>query len=158
MRVHHNPSRPGEPRMAGWRLPAELVLWITQLSHLLHRRLAWRLLPLLTGMLFAQGRRTVASWLRGGGLGDDFRRYYYFLGSLGRNAKYCAWHLLRQVVDVIQPGACILLALDDTPTKRYGPNVEGAGDHHNPARGPADQPCLTRHVWVQLASHAHLLL
>ena len=32
--------------MAGWRLPAELVLWITQLSQMLHRRLAWRLLPL----------------------------------------------------------------------------------------------------------------
>ena len=60
---------------AQWRLPAELASWITQLSQVLHARLAWRLLPLLTGMLFAQGRRTVASWLRGGGLGDEFRRY-----------------------------------------------------------------------------------
>jgi hypothetical protein len=134
-----------------WRLPAELISWITQLSHVLHQRLAWRLLPLVTGMVFAQGRRTVASWLRAGGLGDDFRRYYYFLGSLGRNAKYLASRLLRRAVAVIQPGDRILAALDDTPTKRYGPRVEGAGVHHNPTPGPAGQQFLYGHVWVTLA-------
>src|SRR5438270_9221987 len=98
--------------MATWNLPPQVSTWIVQLSHLLHRRLAWRLLPLLTGMLFAQGRRTVASWLRGGGLGHDFRRYYYFLGSLGRNAKCVAAVLLRRAVEVIQPGERVLIALD----------------------------------------------
>jgi hypothetical protein len=134
-----------------WPLPAELTSWITQLSQVLHARLAWRLLPLLTGMLFAQGRRTVASWLRGGGLGDDFRRYYYFLGSLGRNVKYVAAILLRRAVDVIGPGQRVLVAIDDTPTKRYGPRVEGAGIHHNPTPGPADQQFLYGHIWVTLA-------
>jgi hypothetical protein len=134
-----------------WQLPIELVSWITALSQMLHARLAWRLLPLVTGMLFAQGRRTVASWLRGGGLGDDFRRYYYFLGSLGRNAKSVAALLLRRVVDVLQPGDRILVAIDDTPTKRYGPQVEGAGVHHNPTPGPADQQFLYGHLWVTLA-------
>jgi len=137
--------------MAGWRLPTELVSWVTQLSPVLHGRLAWRLLPLLTGMLFAQGRRTVASWLRGGELGDDFRRYYYFLGSLGRNVKYVAFALLRRAVEVIQPGERVLLGLDDTPTPRYGPKVEGAGIHHNPTPGPADQQFLYGHLWVTLA-------
>jgi hypothetical protein len=134
-----------------WQLPIELVSWITALSQMLHARLAWRLLPLVTGMLFAQGRRTVASWLRGGGLGDDFRRYYYFLGSLGRNARSVAALLLRRVVDVLQPGDRILVAIDDTPTKRYGPQVEGAGVHHNPTPGPADQQFLYGHIWVTLA-------
>jgi hypothetical protein len=134
-----------------WQLPIELVSWITALSQMLHARLAWRLLPLVTGMLFAQGRRTVASWLRGGGLGDDFRRYYYFLGSLGRNAKSVAALLLRRVVDILQPGERILVAIDDTPTKRYGPQVEGAGVHHNPTPGPADQQFLYGHLWVTLA-------
>ena len=67
--------------MAEWQLPAELVLCLTHLSHPLHARLAWRLLPLVTGLLFAQGRRTVARWLRAAGLGDDYRAYYY--GSSG---------------------------------------------------------------------------
>jgi hypothetical protein len=136
---------------AQWRLPVELASWITQLSQPLHGRVAWRLLPLLTGMLFAQGRRTVASWLRGGGLGDDYRRYYYFLGSLGRNVKYVAGLLLRRAIDVIEPGERVLAGLDDTPTKRYGPHVEGAGVHHNPTPGPAGQQFLYGHVWVTLA-------
>lgn len=134
-----------------WQLPIELVSWITSLSQVLHARLAWRLLPLMTGMLFAQGRRTVASWLRGGGLGGDFQRYYYFLGSLGRNVKWVATPLLRLAIQVIQPGERLLVALDDTPTKRQGPKVEGAGIHHNPTPGAAGQQFLYGHVWVTLA-------
>jgi hypothetical protein len=137
--------------MAQWQLPVELTLWITQLSQPLHARLAWRLLPIFTGMLFAQGRKTVASWLRGGGLGQDFRAYYYFLGSLGRKAQYVSSLLLRLAISIMAPGERLLFALDDTPTKRYGPHVEGAGIHHNPTPGPAEQKFLYGHVWVTVA-------
>jgi hypothetical protein len=137
--------------MAPWQLPVELIVWITTLSQPLHARVAGRLLPLMIGMLFAQGRRTVASWLRGAALGDDYRAYYYFLGSLGRKVKYLASLLLRRAVTVIAPKERLLFALDDTPTKRYGPHVEGAGIHHNPTPGPADHKFLYGHVWVTVA-------
>jgi len=137
--------------MARWQLPAELVSWITQLSQPLHARVAWRLLPLFAGMLFAQGRRTVTSWLRAGGLQEDYRAYYYFLGSLGRKVQFVSSLLLRRVVSVIAPEGRWLFALDDTPTKRYGPEIEGAGIHHNPTPGPADQKFLYGHVWVTVA-------
>jgi DDE superfamily endonuclease len=137
--------------MVPWTLPPEVIGWITQLSYPLHAQLAWRLLPLMQGMLFAQGRRTVASWLRAGGLGQDFRRYYYFLGSLGRKVEFIASLLLRLLVNTIAPGPRLLFALDDTPTKRYGPCVEGAGIHHNPTPGPADQKYLYGHIWVTIA-------
>jgi hypothetical protein len=68
--------------MAQWKLPSEVEGWITHLSGLLHGSVSWRLLPLLAGALFAQGRKTVASWLRGGQLGRDYQDYYYFVGSL----------------------------------------------------------------------------
>jgi hypothetical protein len=45
----------------------------------------------------------------------------------------------------------VLLVLDDTPTRRYGPRVEGADVHHNPTPGPADQAFLYGHVWVTLS-------
>src|ERR1700674_4646471 len=90
--------------MVAWQLPAELAAWILALSGPLHGRLAWRLLPLLRGVLFAQGRRTVASWLRAAALGQDFRQYYYFLGSLGPRAGVIAAVLLRLVVGVVDPG------------------------------------------------------
>jgi DDE superfamily endonuclease len=137
--------------MVAWHLPAELVTWITRLSTPLHARLAWRLLPLIAGMLFARGRRTAASWFRTAQVGVDFRAYYYFLGSLGRKVKYVASLLLRLAVSVIEPGDRLLFALDDTPTKRYGPHVEGAGIHHNPTPGPAGQKFLYGHVWVTVA-------
>jgi hypothetical protein len=137
--------------MAAWNLPCEIASWIVQMSFVLDRRIAWRLLPLMVGALFGQGRQTVASWLRGGELGDDFRLYYYFLGSLGRNVKSVAAVLFRIAVRVIEPGERLLLAIDDTPTKRYGPRVEGAGIHHNPTPGPAQQEFLYGHVWVTLS-------
>ena len=137
--------------MAIGKLPAELASWIGQMSRMLDRRVAWRLLPLLVGALFGQGRQTVASWLRGGELGNDYRLYYYFLGSLGRNVKSVAGVLFRIAVNVIAPGERLLLAIDDTPTKRQGPLVEGAGIHHNPTPGPAEQKFLYGHVWVTLS-------
>jgi DDE superfamily endonuclease len=137
--------------MATWQLPAELVLLISPLSWPLHARLAGRLLPLITGMLFAQGRRTVASWLRAAEIGDDFRAYYYFLGSLGRKIEWVALTLLQLLVARLPLGDRLLFAIDDTPTKRYGPCVEGAGIHHNPTPGPADQKFLYGHIWVTIA-------
>src|SRR5260370_38794517 len=102
-------------------------------------------------MLFAQGRRAVASWLRAARLGNDFRAYYYFLGSLGRKVKWVATTLWRRAVTVIEPGDRLLFGLDDTPTKRHGPLVEGAGRRHNPTPGPSDQKVLYGHIWVTVA-------
>src|SRR3954471_5432215 len=104
--------------MVIWKLPAAWTPWITALAWPWHERLAWRLAPLLRGVLFARGRRTVASWLRAAGLGADFRPYYYFLGSLGPRAGLVAALLLRLAVRVLGPGDRLVFGLDDTPTKR----------------------------------------
>jgi hypothetical protein len=50
---------------------------------------------------------------------------------------------------VKQDGA--LIALDDSPTKRYGPHVQGAGIHHNRKPGPADQKFQYGHIWVTIS-------
>jgi hypothetical protein len=44
----------------------------------------------------------------------------------------------------------LTLAMDDTPTPRYGPHVQGAGIHHNPAPGPAGSPYVYGHVFAVL--------
>jgi hypothetical protein len=137
--------------MATWTLATEVALWIKQLAGVLHQSNAWRLQPLLAGMLFARGRLTVASWLRAGEIGVGFQGYYYFLGSLGRNVISLAGVLLRLAIGWINPGERLLFAIDDTPTKRYGPLVEGAGIHHNPTPGPAQQKYVYGHVWVTLS-------
>jgi hypothetical protein len=137
--------------MARSLFPAEVAPWIKSSASLLHAVNAWRLAPLLWGMLFARGRRTVTSWLRAGELSNDYQGYYYFLGALGRKVKSVAGGLLRLAVQSIHPGERLLFAIDDTPTKRYGPHVEGAGIHHNPTPGPAEQKYVYGHVWVTLS-------
>src|SRR4051794_28353376 len=151
MALHNLPSQQGSRGMVAWPLPPDLVLWVAQLATPLHARHAWRLLPLLRGLLFAKGRRTVAAWLRAAGLGQDYKRSYYFLAAVGRQSRRVASLLLRLAADIVAPGGRILLGLDDTPTKRYGPKVEGAGTHHNPTPGPAGQKFLYGHVWVTIA-------
>ena len=137
--------------MVYWSLPSELALWISHLASVLHARLAFRLLTLLTGLWFARGRRTVSSWLRAAGVGKEYKSFYYFLGSLGRQVQSIGAVLLAKVRRTVPLGERVLLALDDTPTKRYGPYIEGAGRHHNPTPGPAGAKFLYGHVWVTLA-------
>jgi DDE superfamily endonuclease len=137
--------------MAKQCLPTDVTCWINRLTYLLDPRLSWRLLPLLTGLLFATGRRTVSGWLRAGQLSKDYQDYYYFVAALGRKVELLAGVLLRIALDVLAPQGRILLALDDTPSKRYGPKVEGAGIHHNPTPGPAGAPFIYGHNWVTLA-------
>src|SRR5262249_55601887 len=49
------------------------------------------------------------------------------------------------------PGDHLRVGLDDTPTPRYGPCVQGAGVHHNPSPGPAGERFVYGHIWVTLA-------
>jgi DDE superfamily endonuclease len=142
--------------MAAFRLPKEVQGWVAQLAGPLHQRLAWRLSIMVLGLLFATGRRTVASWLRGAQVGKDYRAYYYFLGAVGRKCEWIGCRLLRLVWDRLSSRPLYeVVALDDSPTKRYGPHVEGAGIHHNPTPGPAQQQFLYGHVWVTLAWVVH---
>jgi hypothetical protein len=137
--------------MAEYRCPHEWSEWAEWLAVGLHGRCRWRLPVLLTGILFAVGRRTVASWLRAAGVTDDWKAYYYFISGVGRKSEYIARRLLRLLLRSLPTGPVLLFALDDTPTARYGPKVEGAGIHHNPTPGPADSPYVYGHIWVTLA-------
>jgi hypothetical protein len=135
-------------------LPFLPLLWqdlLAGLASFLHRRHAWRLSVLLLGALFARGRRTVTSWLRAARVGRGFPAYYYFLAALGRRADLLAGLLLQRALLRLAPDGPLLFAVDDSPTKRYGPYVPGAGVHHNPTPGPTDQKFLYGHVWVTLA-------
>jgi len=133
------------------RLPEEWSEWVEALESLLDSRTRWRLPIVLAGLLLARGRRTVTTWLRAQGVLDDFDDYYYFLASLGRKIDPLARRLFQLLLEHLPIGDRILLALDDTPTRRYGPKVEGAGLHRNPTSGPDDHWFIYGHIWVTLA-------
>lgn len=140
-----------EFRFSGTSAPEEWQDWTAWLSAGLHSRTQWRLPIVLLAVLFARGRRTVTSWLRAQGISADYDDYYYFLATLGGKIEPVATALLQLLLAQLPVGDRVLLAIDDTPTPRYGPRVEGAGLHHNPTSGPDDHKFIYGHIWVTMA-------
>jgi hypothetical protein len=133
--------------------PALRTSAFAALAYWLHQRSAARLPLLWYGILFARGRRTVTSWSRAAGITDDFRPAYTTVAAVGRRANCLA----RGALHTIQPlldNRRLRVAIDATPTARYGPAVEGAGIHHNPSPGPAGAKYVSGHVWVTPAALA----
>src|SRR5262249_56378074 len=109
--------------------------WFPRRAPLPAPRCAARFARLLVGALLARGRRTVTSWIRAAGLSGEFRPCYTAVAAAGRRADRAAAFLaLAAVKPRVADGDRLTLARDDTPTPRYGPHVQGAGVHHNPAR------------------------
>ncbi len=125
--------------------------WFARLASALDRRSAPRLALLFLGAVLARGRRTVTSWIRAAKLSDQFRPCYTAVAAAGKRADRIARRLLTEIVESLIAGAGrLVLAIDDTPTERYGPHVQGAGVHHNPTPGPAGSPYVYGHVFVVL--------
>lgn len=134
-------------------LTGPLQAAVSVLQEFLDRRIAFRLAILVAGMLLADDRRTASAWFVAAGVQDDWDRFYDCLISVGRTSEKLATAILGLVVQKLVPafGDRLLLAMDDSPTARYGRHVEGAGVHHNPTAGPADGEWLYGHNWVALA-------
>jgi hypothetical protein len=137
--------------------PVVVCQWFSLLASALDPRSAPRLARLLLGAILARGRRTVTSWIRSVGLSGEYRRCYTAVAAAGRRTDAMAADVLYGVVKpLVATQERVMLALDDTPTTRYGPEVQGAGIHHNPTPGPAGSPYVYGHVWVVvglLATH-----
>jgi hypothetical protein len=130
----------------------QLGYWFSLLASVLDPRSGPRLARLFVGALLAKGRRTVTSWIRAAGLSGEFRRCYTTLSAAGRRAEWIAARLVGTVIGpLVKDTGRVVCALDDTPTPRSGPHVEGAGIHHNPTPGTAGSPFVYGHVWVVLA-------
>jgi hypothetical protein len=134
-------------------VPPFLASALAALACWLQKRSAARLPRLLLGLLFARGRRTVTSWFRAGGITADCRPAYTTVCAVGRAHTHMAISALHAVAPLLDARR-LRVAIDDTPTGRYGPCVEGAGIHHNPSPGPAGEPYVYGHVWVTLAALA----
>src|SRR5438552_15310993 len=135
-----------EPAMSLSHLPAPLSQVYDRFAAWLDRRTAARLPLLLAGILLASGRRTATSWFRAAGITVEFRRAYHVIHAVGRRSDLLAITAWTTVRPCLAGAARLTFAIDDTPSARYGPHVQGAGVHHNPTPGPAGERFVYGHV------------
>lgn len=126
---------------------------VVMVQSVLHSRIAFRLPIIMAGAILAKGRRTASSWFRAAGVRDDWDCFYDTLISIGKVVALVATPLLKVIVARfdVGPEGCWTMAVDDSPTKRYGRKVEGANIHHHPTPGPVDSEWLYGHNWVCIA-------
>lgn len=126
---------------------------VAALQALLDPRIAFRLGIIFAGMLLADDLRTASAWFAAGGVQDDWDRFYDCLISVGKRFEVLSFAVLGLIVKRLDPGpdGVVKIAMDDTVTRRFGPQVEGTGVHHNPTPGPADGDWMYGHNWVTLA-------
>ncbi len=153
VRLHRRNPRRKRTKSAKVPLVGQIAGLAQAMAALLDARNGFRLPIVLAGALLATSRRTASRWFRAAGVADDWDRFYDLLVSVGKQAASLMLPLLMCLVDRFDPGpeGSWKLAIDDSPTKRYGRHVEAANVHHNPTAGPADGPWLYGHNWVCLA-------
>ncbi len=111
--------------------------WFSRLASALDRRSALRLVQLFLGVVLARGRRIVTSWIRAAGLRRRYQPCCTTVAAASKQADNIAARLVYEAVKPLVAGKTWLtMALEDTPTQRYGPQVQGPVIHHtrHPAR------------------------
>lgn len=136
-----------------WIAPDNWQAMIAVLGSALHQRSAWRLSVIIAGIVLAKGRRTVTSWFSSAGVTQRYKAFYYFIGSIGKKTEVIATVLFEVMVHLIYTkDKKVLMGIDDSPTERYGPKVQGAGIHRNPTIGPDGVKFIYGHIWVTLSA------
>ena len=98
---------------------------------------------------------TVSSWIRAVDEKRRYRKFYHHLSRLGTQidavqSRFLDWLVENLPSEVLQEMRIRLVA-DDSPTKRSGPKIEGAGWHHDPTSPNVDTTTCYGHSWVVLS-------
>lgn len=98
---------------------------------------------------------TVSSWICNSNEEKRYRKFYHYLQRLGRfderiQNAYESW-LIDALKLVLKKANVVRLALDDSPIKRYGPKIEGAGLMHDPTNATNKNAKCYGHSWVAVS-------
>lgn len=140
--------------MTSWKIPAPLSTQLRRLGSSLDARLQNLFQLVFMGLLLTrERRRTATSWFRAVRIAREYQRGYRVIHAVGRDVTTMSVQLLLDVErsPAVATEERLCFTLDDTPSQRYGPHVEGAGVHHNPTPGPSQHAFVYGHVWVTLA-------
>ena len=91
---------------------------------------------LLIGAILAPGKRTVTSALRVMGLSDErrFQIYHRVLNRAVWSCRQASLILLRMLVTEFAPTGPLVLVIDDTIERRWGPQISARGIYRDAVR------------------------
>jgi hypothetical protein len=122
---------------SGTPLPDRFVSRLACFADLFTRPTWSTALVLLAGLVLAPGRRTVASALRilGRDREPDFCTFHRVLNRAPWSSRAAAGRLLGLLVGAFVPsGAPVVIGLDDTIERRWGPKITARGIYRDPVR------------------------
>ena len=95
-----------------------------------------RVLVLLMGSILAPGKRTVSSALRitGRATVSNFTCYHQVLNRAHWSSLAVARRLLALIIDHLVPDGPIVIGIDDTIERRWGPKIAARGIYRDPVR------------------------
>ena len=113
-----------------------LAGWLSAFRHCFTAPVWGRVLVLVAGAVLAPGKRTVSQALRVMGLADrpGFGRYHDVLSRARWNGRAVARTLLAQVLDAFLPAGEVVVGVDDTIERRWGPKIKARGIYRDPVR------------------------
>ena len=97
----------------------------------------WRhALTLVAGAILAPGRRTVAAMLQVMGLGQlsTFTNYHRVLNRNRWSSRTAARRLLRLLLGTFAPDGPVIIGIDETIERRWGPKIKARGIYRDPVR------------------------
>ena len=110
-------------------LPIEFLRLIIPYKMLFSKSVFKLTVPLLTGAILATGKRTVTSALRIVGLSEErnFPKYHRVLSLSKWSARQASGILLRQLLDYFLPTGPVVVGIDETIERRWGPKIKARG-------------------------------
>lgn len=127
---HHLPVSPGP-------LPPRLLSCLAGFADLFTRPTWSNVLVLLAGVILTPGRRTVTAALRILGRDQDagFCTFHRILNRAAWSSRAVAGQLLMLLIMTFVPaGAPIVIGIDDTIERRWGPKISARGIYRDPVR------------------------
>lgn len=132
--------------------------WINEsilaITTCINKRIKEYLPKIITAMILAVSQPTITGWLRRFPGGIPKSTLYYQVASIGRKVtefEDAVAEFIGTYKDLLSDASSLTFIIDDTPTKRYGPKIEGANYHHNPTPSKTDARLCYGHSWVVLA-------
>ena len=134
-------------------LPARFAALIISFAPLFVQRSWLHARVLLIGAILAPGRRTVASVLRITGHARDkhFTNYHRVLSRAPWSARGGAGILLAHLIRAFAPRGPVVVGLDDTIERRWGPKIAARGIYRDPVRSSHSHFVKTSGLrWISL--------